>query len=44
LEVREAKEDMAGLTHDEALLEVYEAGQLESRSVGDLASHALSRL
>jgi len=44
LEVTEAKKDIAGLVDDEAPIQVYEAGQLESRSVGDLASHALSRL
>jgi hypothetical protein len=44
LEVSEAKNGIAGLVDDEAPVKVYEAGQLEPRSVGDLASHALNRL
>ncbi|MBN1833880.1 MAG: PBS lyase [Deltaproteobacteria bacterium] len=44
LEISEAKNDIAGLVDDEAPVQVYEAGQLAFRSVGDLASHALSRL
>ena len=44
LEAGEAKDDLVGLINDEALVEVYEAGQLESRSIGNLASHALGRL
>jgi hypothetical protein len=44
LEVEGAKEDLAGLVEDEASVGVYEAGQLATRSVGDLAAHALSRL
>jgi len=44
LEAGEAKDDLAGLVDDDAPVGVYEAGQLATRSVGDLAAHALSRL
>ena len=44
LEAGEAKEDLAGLVDDETPVEVYEAGQLVTRSVGDLAAHGLSRM
>ena len=44
LEAGEAKDDLAGLVDDDAQVGVYEAGQLATRSVGDLAAHALSRL
>ena len=44
LEAGEAKNDLAGLVDDDAPVEVYEAGQLVTRSVGDLTAHALSRL
>ena len=44
LGAKEAKEDLAALGYDEAPVEVYEAGQLVTRSVGDLAAHALSHL
>jgi hypothetical protein len=40
----EAKNNIEGLVDDEAPVQVYEAGQLATRSVGDLAAHALSRL
>jgi hypothetical protein len=44
LEAGEAKEDLGELVNDEAPVEVYEEGQLMTRTVGDLAAHALSLL
>jgi hypothetical protein len=44
LEAREAKEDLIELVDDDATIEVYEEGQLVTRSVGDLAAQALNSL
>jgi HEAT repeat protein len=44
LEAGEAKDDLRELVDDEAPVEVYEAGQMATRSVGDLAADSLSSL
>jgi HEAT-like repeat protein len=44
LKAHEAREDLEGLVQDSHEMEVYEDGALKRRTVGDLASRALSRI